>query len=870
MMAVPRRMVAWLRQIGAPPVPPASAGASGAQSRTPRAGALVLASVGVLLLLLIPSSAGIAAPPSPVPSAILPGPATQLVFGTPPSDTLPGATIRAVTVQVEDQFGILVTSDTSGVTLAIATNPASGTLSGTLTVSAIGGVATFSDLSIDSLGTGYTLIATDGVLVSATSQFFNIVLVLPTPSPVPTASLLYSPPPTAAPSPTTPPSCTGAIPSPAPSGPGPATQLVFGVQPSDTLPGATISPAVTVQVEDQFCNLVTSDMSTVSLALGTGSPGGTLNGTFTVSAIGGVATFGDLSIANPGIGFYSIVAADGSLTPATSQPFSILTSVQVATPQGTSVQVTPVNANGPSPVSLTFNTVDIAGTTTVTTSTTDPAQPLSGYQAALYVDLVTTAAYTPPITVCVSYAGITPAPTDLLHFDSTLSPPAWVTIPITSNVNQVICGITNSLSPFAAVTRTPLTVTAVNQAKAYGAALPAFTAAYAGFLTGDTPSVLGGTLAFSTAATAASQVGTYLIIPSGLTSSGYAITYVAGTLTVTKAPLSVTAPSPSRAYGAANPSLSPAYSGFATGDTAASLAAQPTCSTTATIASPVGTYPVTCSGGVSSNYSFAYVAGTLRIAIPDRYVTPLNTTLTVTAPGILALSGGSASAITITKAPQGSLTVQATGAFKYVPKGGFSGTDTFAFRATVNGTLAPAVTVTIYVLGKGMNCASCNLSGLSANGLALTGSNLSGANLTGASLVGANLSGANLSAVVAPGVNLSSATLTGANLSAAAMSGATLVGANLTGANVTKANLSSATLNSATLIGANLSAATMPGATLVSANLTGANVSQANLANANLTSANFVGANLSYANLKGANITGANFTGANVAGVIWR
>ena len=235
MMAVPRRMVAWLRQIGAPPVPPASAGASGAYSRRPRAGALVLASVAVLLLLLIPSSAGIAAPgASPAPS-FAPGPATQLVFGVQPSDTLPGATISpAVTLRVEDQFGALVTTDASAVTLAIGTNPASGTLSGTLTVSAIGGVATFSDLSIDSLGTGYTLVATDGGLVSTTSQFFNIVLVVPTPSPIPTASPLYTPPPTAAPSPTTPPSCTGATPSPAPNGPGPATQLVIGIQPSDT------------------------------------------------------------------------------------------------------------------------------------------------------------------------------------------------------------------------------------------------------------------------------------------------------------------------------------------------------------------------------------------------------------------------------------------------------------------------------------------------------------------------------------------------------------------------------------------------------------------------------------------------------------
>ena len=544
------------------------------------------------------------------------------------------------------------------------------------------------------------------------------------------------------------------------------------------------------------------------------------------------------------------------------------------TPVGTNVVVTPVSTGGTGPVApvdLT-GTVTVGGTTSLATSVTAPTLP-SGYQLPLsspiYYDLSTTATYSGNIAVCISYAGITPAPTQLLHYDATLG---WQDITTSiDTASQTICGTTASFSPFALVTRTPLTITADSKAKAYGAALPTLsvTYSYAGVVTANKPNGAGGTLTVSTTATAASPVGTYPITPSGLSSAGYAITFVPGTLTVTKSPLTVTAPSPSRAYGAANPSLTPAYNGFVNGDKAASLTTQPTCSTTATTASPVGTYPVTCTGGASSNYAIAYVAGTLTIAIADRYVTPVNTTLTVAAPGILALTSGSVSAITITKAPQGSLTVKASGAFTYVPKSGFSGTDTFAYRATVNGTLAPAVTVTIYVLGKGMNCASCNLSGLSANGLALTGSNLSGANLTGTSLVGANLSGANLSGVVATGVSLTSAILTGANLSAAAMSGATLVGANLTGANASKANLSSATLNSATLIGANLSAATMPGATLVSANLTGANVSQANLASANLTSANFSGANLAYANLKGATIAGANFTGANVSGVIW-
>ena len=55
-----------------------------------------------------------------------------------------------------------MTSDSSSVTLAIGTNPGSGTLSGTVTVAAVNGVATFSNLSINKAGTGYTLTAADG------------------------------------------------------------------------------------------------------------------------------------------------------------------------------------------------------------------------------------------------------------------------------------------------------------------------------------------------------------------------------------------------------------------------------------------------------------------------------------------------------------------------------------------------------------------------------------------------------------------------------------------------------------------------------------------------------------------------------------
>ena len=80
-----------------------------------------------------------------------------------------------------------------------------------------------------------------------------------------------------------------------------------------------------------------------------------------------------------------------------------------------------------------------------------------------------------------------------------------------------------------------------------------------------------------------------------------------------KVSLTVTAPDATRVEGVANPAFTPTYSGFVYGDTAASLTTQPTCTTTATTSSPVGTYPITCSGGASDNYSFTYVPGTLTV-----------------------------------------------------------------------------------------------------------------------------------------------------------------------------------------------------------------------------------------------------------------
>jgi hypothetical protein len=84
---------------------------------------------------------------------------------------------------------------------------------------------------------------------------------------------------------------------------------------------------------------------------------------------------------------------------------------------------------------------------------------------------------------------------------------------------------------------------------------------------------------------------------------------------VTQAVLTVTANSASKVYGSTNPAFTPTYSGFVNGDTSAVLTGSPSLTTTATAASPVGSYTITAAVGTlaAANYSFVFVNGTLTI-----------------------------------------------------------------------------------------------------------------------------------------------------------------------------------------------------------------------------------------------------------------
>jgi MBG domain (YGX type)/Bacterial Ig-like domain (group 3)/NHL repeat len=173
------------------------------------------------------------------------------------------------------------------------------------------------------------------------------------------------------------------------------------------------------------------------------------------------------------------------------------------------------------------------------------------------------------------------------------------------------------------VTPAPLTVTVNNASRVYGATNPTFTGTLTGVLPGDTVLV-----SYSTTATALSPVGNYSIVAT-LSAAGstnlanYAITNTPGTLAITQAPLTINVNNATRQYGQANPSFTGTVSGALNGDTFTT-----TYSTTATVTSPVGTYPInaTVSGPSSGNYLVTVNSGTLTVTPAPLTVTVGNAT----------------------------------------------------------------------------------------------------------------------------------------------------------------------------------------------------------------------------------------------------
>jgi hypothetical protein len=88
---------------------------------------------------------------------VSPRPASRLGFTTQPANGTAGQALAAFGVAVQDELGGTITDATTSVTLSIADNAGGATLGGTTTVNAVAGIATFSNVTVDKAGAGYTL-----------------------------------------------------------------------------------------------------------------------------------------------------------------------------------------------------------------------------------------------------------------------------------------------------------------------------------------------------------------------------------------------------------------------------------------------------------------------------------------------------------------------------------------------------------------------------------------------------------------------------------------------------------------------------------------------------------------------------------------
>jgi hypothetical protein len=105
----------------------------------------------------------------------------------------------------------------------------------------------------------------------------------------------------------------------------PPAKLAFLQQPENALTGATISPAVQVEIEDADGNLVANATNVITLALTAGTG---LGGTLTATAQNGIASFSNLTISTSGS--YTLLATSTGLTSATSASFTVTTPVKLA------------------------------------------------------------------------------------------------------------------------------------------------------------------------------------------------------------------------------------------------------------------------------------------------------------------------------------------------------------------------------------------------------------------------------------------------------------------------------------------------------------------------------------------------------------
>lgn len=154
-----------------------------------------------------------------------------------------------------------------------------------------------------------------------------------------------------------------------------------------------------------------------------------------------------------------------------------------------------------------------------------------------------------------------------------------------------------------------VTIAVTSYSRQYGESNPTFEYDVKGGKLDGTPSV-------ACEATVTSPVGEYDIVVTQGSVTTQNVTYVNGKLTITRAPLTITAKSYSIEKGEALPTFEADYTGFKNGETVDVLTKKPVLTTTATSNSEPGIYDIIVSDAEADNYEITYVSGKIEIKKP--------------------------------------------------------------------------------------------------------------------------------------------------------------------------------------------------------------------------------------------------------------
>ena len=135
-----------------------------------------------------------------------------------------------------------------------------------------------------------------------------------------------------------------------------AASLVFAVQPTNTVAGEALNPAVQVEVRDSSGNVVSGSRVAVTLDFGINPHGATLHGSTIVNAVGGVATFSGITVEKADAG-YTLTAHATAVNQGTSAAFNV---APAAAKSLRFVQLAPEDTAGPA-LPFQVQTVDRFG-----------------------------------------------------------------------------------------------------------------------------------------------------------------------------------------------------------------------------------------------------------------------------------------------------------------------------------------------------------------------------------------------------------------------------------------------------------------------------------------------------------------------------